>query len=189
MGYALAAAARDRGASVTLISTVELESPYGVDLVPVERAGEMHEAVLGRLEQSDVLVMAAAVADYQPAQAPGQKIKKDDQRLAIELTPTKDILADVARWRGERKSPVVVGFAAETENLLEHAQSKLQRKRLDLLVANDVSLVDSGFGSDYNTVVLLRSDGSRLALPRLTKVEVAHRIWDEVLEIGRQRSP
>jgi len=126
------------------------------------------------------LVMAAAVADYEPAEPSDQKIKKDSQRFSIDVAPTPDILADVAAARGEAASPLLVGFAAETERLLDNAKSKLTRKRLDLLIANDVSLRDSGFGSDYNTVTLLHPDGRQIEVPRLTKVEVAHRIWDEV---------
>jgi phosphopantothenoylcysteine decarboxylase / phosphopantothenate---cysteine ligase len=183
MGYAIAGAARDRGATVTLVTTVDLEPPYGARVVPVERAVEMRAAVLGAMGETDVLVMAAAVADYEPSERAEQKIKKDGQRLSIDLAPTPDILADVAAARDGSAGLIVVGFAAETERLLENARGKLERKRLDLLVANDVSLTDSGFGSDYNTVTLLHRDGRQIDLPRLTKVEVAHRIWDAVLKM------
>ena len=150
MGYALAEAARDRGAQVTLISTVSLPVPYGVELVAVERAEEMQQAVLECLPSLQALVMAAAVADYRPASEAGQKIKKQGAVLTLPLTPTPDILASVAAARPARGQDdlTVVGFAAETEQLLDNARDKLARKRLDLIVANDVTLEQSGFGSD-----------------------------------------
>ena len=149
----------------------------------------MRDAVVQSLSETDVLVMAAAVADYEPAEASDQKIKKDGQSLSLDLAPTPDILAEVTAMRGESKHPFIVGFAAETEQLLENARAKLDRKGMDLLVANDVSLTDSGFGSDYNTVTLLNRDGSQTDLPRLTKIEVSHRIWDEVLAIRAALAP
>jgi len=185
MGYAIAAAARDRGARVTLISTVGLPAPHGVRVQQVERAREMREAVLGVLPEIDVLVMAAAVADYEPAAAAANKIKKAGETFTLALTPTPDILADAAAKRGDKTRPVLVGFAAETENLLEHARDKLKRKRLDLLVANDVTLENSGFASDFNKVTILRRDDTDVDLPLLPKTEVAHHLWDEVARLDR----
>jgi len=184
MGFALAAAARDRGAAVTLISApTALSGPAGVEFVAIESAGEMREAVFGRLADCDALVMAAAVADYRPAQAATQKIKKGVGGLPLELQRTADILMDVAGQREASGRPrVVVGFAAETEELLAHARDKLERKRLDLIVANDVTASDSGFGTDTNRVVLLDAAGQE-ALPLLTKDEVAERILDRVREL------
>jgi phosphopantothenoylcysteine decarboxylase/phosphopantothenate--cysteine ligase len=182
MGYAIAAAARDRGARVTLISTVGLPAPHGVQVRQVERAREMREAVLGLLAEIDVLVMAAAVADYEPAAAAASKLKKAGEAFSLALTPTPDILADAAVERGDRTRPVLVGFAAETENLIQNARDKLKRKRLDLLVANDVTLENSGFASDFNKVTILRRDGGEIDLPLMPKTQVAHHLWDEVVE-------
>jgi phosphopantothenoylcysteine decarboxylase/phosphopantothenate--cysteine ligase len=128
--------------------------------------------------------MAAAVADYRPVQAVQQKIKKENQEdLTIPLLRNPDILTEVARWREDRPLPVVVGFAAETENLLENAQDKLRRKRLDMIVANDVTAEGSGFGTDTNQVTLIGLSGLIEVLPLLSKHEVAHRILDQVWEL------
>jgi phosphopantothenoylcysteine decarboxylase/phosphopantothenate--cysteine ligase len=134
------------------------------------------------LPEIDVLVMAAAVADYEPAAAAESKIKKARETFSLALTPTPDILADAAAGRGDKMRPVLVGFAAETENLIENARDKLKRKRLDLLVANDVTLENSGFASDFNKVTILRRDGGEVDLPLMPKVQVAHHLWDEVVE-------
>jgi len=184
MGYALAAAARDRGACVTLVSAAAgLPAPAGVALVPVESAQEMHAAVMARLADCDALIMAAAVADYRPARAQAHKIKKTGAGLALEMEHTLDILLDVAGQREASRRPrVVVGFAAETEELLANAREKLQRKRLDLIAANDVTAPDSGFGTDTNRVVLLDVAGEE-ALPLLSKEDVAHRILERVREL------
>jgi phosphopantothenoylcysteine decarboxylase / phosphopantothenate---cysteine ligase len=182
MGYALAEAARDRGAMVSLISTAGLTVPEGVRLIPVERAAEMCDAVLALAPQLDALVMAAAVADYRPASSAGQKIKKSESALQIELEPTTDILEAVAESLGPGSPTVVVGFAAETENLMDNARAKLVRKRLDVMVANDVTLEQSGFGSDLNKVTILRPDQPDLDLPLLPKLAVSHAIWDAVLD-------
>ena len=184
MGYALARAARDRGAEVVLVSApTALEAPRGVDVLPVESAKEMYDAVMGEIPRCDVLIMAAAVADYTPAQVSAQKIKKVAGELSLELQRTPDILGAVAVQRPQSGRPrVVVGFAAETENLIPHAQDKLQRKRLDLIAANDVTASGSGFGTETNRVVLLDADGS-ITLPLLTKEEVAHHILDRVQQV------
>ncbi len=168
MGYALAHAARNLGASVTLISTTGQLAPFGAELVPVETASEMCRAVLQVLPQADVLLMAAAVADYRPALKTEQKIKKGKAGLALELVRTADILAQVADLR--RDEQVIVGFAAETENLRENALGKLERKRLDLIVANDAR---QAMGAAENQVVLLAPSGTVEELPLLSKDEVA----------------
>ncbi|MGC8878019.1 MAG: bifunctional phosphopantothenoylcysteine decarboxylase/phosphopantothenate--cysteine ligase CoaBC [Anaerolineae bacterium] len=182
MGYALAIAARDRGAQVVLVTApTALPDPYGVHLARVESASEMRDAVLAALEGADALVMAAAVADYRPVQVSSQKIKKAEERLTLELTRTPDILGEVADLRAAGHGPrVVVGFAAETADLLANAQAKLRQKRLDLIVANDVSAPDAGFGVDTNRVTLLWADGTVEPLPLMSKEEIAHVIWDRV---------
>jgi phosphopantothenoylcysteine decarboxylase/phosphopantothenate--cysteine ligase len=187
MGYALAKAARDMGAQVTLISAPTSLAPvYGVEMVAVRSAAEMHEAVMGRLGQTDVLIMAAAVADYRPAQVASQKIKKSPGGLTLQLERTRDILADVAEARAPTAMPgLVVGFAAETEDLLANARSKLQRKKLDLIVANDVSASDSGFGVDTNRVTLIAADGQMEALPLMPKFAVAERVLERVAALWR----
>ncbi|MBM3190212.1 MAG: bifunctional phosphopantothenoylcysteine decarboxylase/phosphopantothenate--cysteine ligase CoaBC [Chloroflexi bacterium] len=186
MGYALAEAARDEGAQVTLISApTGLNPVHGVEMVAVRTAAEMHRAVMGRLAQTDVLIMAAAVADYRPAQVAAQKIKKGTKGLTLELERTQDILAAVAQARSEGMPGLVVGFAAETEDLLANAQDKLRRKSLDLIVANDVSAADSGFGVDTNRVTLLAADGQVEALPLMSKFEVAEQILRRVAALWR----
>lgn len=187
MGYALAEAARDYGAQVTLVTApTGLPPVYGVDTVPVRTAAEMHDAVIDRLDSTDVLIMAAAVADYRPAHTAEHKIKKQDGELVLRLERTVDILAAVAKRRtGPADGKIIVGFAAETENLLENARDKLLRKRLDLLVANDVSASDSGFEVATNRVTLLTPDGAPDPLPLLPKEEVAERILDRVAALWR----
>ncbi|HHX44870.1 MAG TPA: bifunctional phosphopantothenoylcysteine decarboxylase/phosphopantothenate--cysteine ligase CoaBC [Chloroflexi bacterium] len=187
MGYALAEAARDYGAQVTLVTApTGLPPVYGVDTVPVRTAAEMHDAVIDRLDATDVLIMAAAVADYRPAHTAEHKIKKQDGELVLRLERTVDILAAVAKRRtGPADGKIIVGFAAETENLLENARDKLLRKRLDLLVANDVSASDSGFEVATNRVTLLTPDGAPDPLPLLPKEEVAERILDRVAALWR----
>ncbi len=182
MGYALALAARDRGAQVTLIAAPTcLADPVGATMVQVHSAVQMRDAVLSASEGADALVMAAAVADYRPVESALQKIKKTEGDLTLQLSRTPDILAEVARRRESGRAPqVAVGFAAETEDLLANAREKLQRKRLDLIAANDVSAADAGFGVDTNQVTLLAADGTVEALPLMSKEEVAHEIWDRV---------
>jgi phosphopantothenoylcysteine decarboxylase/phosphopantothenate--cysteine ligase len=177
MGYSLARAARDRGADVMVISTVETPAPYGAKLVAVETAAEMCEAVLQALPETEVLLMAAAVADYRPARVAPGKIKKDERGLALELERTVDILAQVATRR--RADQVVVGFAAETENLIENAREKLARKRLDLIVANDARLA---MGAAASQVILVGADGRPQSLPLMSKDEVAASVLDWIIE-------
>jgi phosphopantothenoylcysteine decarboxylase/phosphopantothenate--cysteine ligase len=186
MGHALAEVARDRGAVVTLITTMTPLNPAGMAVVRVDSAAEMLQAVLAASAQADALVMAAAVADFRPASPAEQKIKKtgEERGRRVELPPTADILAEVAAAKAAGLGPrVTVGFAAETENLIKNAQGKLERKKLDLIVANDVTATDAGFGTDTNRVTLLGRDGSVEALPLLSKAEVAGAIFDRVARL------
>lgn len=182
-GIALAQAALDAGADVSLIATpVEVPIPIGVDLVPVQTAAEMADAVQAACQGSDALLMAAAVSDFRPVQAAGQKLKKEDGAPTLVLEPTPDILAKLAEQRKETGCPrVVVGFAAETENLIVNAQAKLKSKGMDLIVANDVTAADSGFSVDTNRVVLLDTWGESEPLPLLSKSEVARRVVERVI--------
>ncbi len=181
-GYALAQAALDAGADVILIAApTGLTPPAGAVLVPVRTAAEMHEAVSRAAEQADVLVMAAAVADFRPVQAATQKMKKEKGAPSLQLEPTPDILAAVAeRRRANGRPRVVVGFAAETQDVVKSAQSKLKSKALDLIVANDVSQADSGFGSDTNRATLIDAGGKVEPLPLLSKMEVAENVITRV---------
>jgi len=184
MGYALAQVAIDLGAEVTLVTGPgSLLPPYGAHVQAVETALQMRDAVLAASEEADVLLMAAAVADFRPAQPSARKIRKEESpALSIQLERNPDILLDVAERRASGHGPaLVVGFAAETEDLLAHARDKLHRKRLDLIVANDVTAADSGFGADTNRVTLLGVDGSVEALPLLSKAEVAERVLERVV--------
>ena len=186
MGYAVAEAARDRGASVVLITTpTALTPPFGVEVRPVVSAADMHDAVMSMLPDSDLLVMAAAVADYRPAAVAEQKIKKRDDDLTLQLAKTADILAATASLASGRL--VRIGFAAESQDLVSNAADKLERKRLDLIVANDISRTDSGFGTDDNAVVFLDRTGSKRELPLLPKREVADLILDEARSIRQSR--
>jgi phosphopantothenoylcysteine decarboxylase/phosphopantothenate--cysteine ligase len=178
MGYALAHAARDRGAQVTLVSTTRHAAPFGAELVAVETAAALRDAVLAVLPGADALLMAAAVADYRPATKAEQKIKKGEGDLTLELVRTPDILAEVAAVR--RAEQVIVGFAAETENLVENARGKLARKRLDLIVANDAR---QAMGAATNQVTLIGADGSVEELPLLSKDQVAEQILGRVVAL------
>lgn len=176
-GYALAQAALDAGADVTLITTRQLTPPAGATVLSVASAQELADAVLAECRNADALLMAAAVADYRPAQVADQKMKKSDADLSIPLERTTDILLAVAEAKsGSGKPTVVVGFAAETENLRENALGKLARKSLDIIAANDVSAADAGFGVDTNRVTLFHNDGHIDELPLISKAEVADSI-------------
>jgi phosphopantothenoylcysteine decarboxylase/phosphopantothenate--cysteine ligase len=178
MGYRLAEAARDRGAKVTLVSgPTSLEAPHGVEVVSVRSAEEMRRAVAERVGPATVVIAAAAVSDYRPAAASPSKIKKGDGPLRLDLVRTPDILQGLGEAKGAR---VLVGFAAETEDLVANARRKLEAKNLDLVVANDVTAEGAGFGADTNSVVLLRRDEARVDVPVASKREVAERILDEV---------
>ena len=190
MGYALAEAAMRRGARVILVSgPVSLDPPQNAEFVPVRTAEEMRAAVLERLPQATVVMMAAAVADYRAAKPATQKIKRSSGPMTLELAPTPDILAEVAAQKGNR---TLVGFAAETADLAENARAKLARKHVDLVVANDVSREGAGFDVDTNIVTLVRRDGTQAELPQMSKLDLATRLLDEVAALrsaaGRDRS-
>jgi phosphopantothenoylcysteine decarboxylase/phosphopantothenate--cysteine ligase len=181
MGFAVAEAAARRGAKVILVSgPVSLETPAGVDRIDVRTAKEMYFAVLDRVGGVSMAILAAAVADYRPVEQRAEKIKKGDAALTISLEPTTDILADIAKNKGQK---IVVGFAAETERVAENARKKLVAKNADLIVANDVTAEGAGFDQDTNIVTLFSRDGRDLALPKLNKSEVAQRILDEVVRL------
>ncbi len=196
MGYALATEARDRGANVILISgPVALDAPYGVDVRRVETAVQMRDAVYSAVVDADVLVMSAAVADYRPAVAATQKIKKgeggaqelDDQNgFFLHLVRNPDILEELVNLvdrHAPRRRLVRVGFAAETGDLVNYARAKLVAKHLDLLVANDVSRSDSGFGSDTNKVYIFHANSTMEDLPVMPKTGVATAIWDRIVPL------
>jgi phosphopantothenoylcysteine decarboxylase/phosphopantothenate--cysteine ligase len=186
MGYRIAEAARDRGASVVLVSgPTSLQPPRGVELVAVRSAEQMAAAVLGRAEATDVVVMAAAVSDYRPASVAPGKVKKTDGPVVLELVRTPDILQALGKQKGRR---ILVGFAAETESVEQYAQGKLRAKNLDLIVANDVSREDAGFGADRNAATLIDAAGDVVLVPLVSKRELAERILDRVGELRRARS-
>jgi len=186
MGYRLAEAARDRGARVILVSgPTSLAAPHGVEVVAVRSAEEMQRAVADRVGPATVVVAAAAVSDYRPAAASVSKIKKTDGAVTLALVRTPDILKGLGEAKGGR---VLVGFAAETEDLVANARKKLEAKNLDLVVANDVTAARAGFGGDTNAVVLLRRDGTRADVPLASKREVAERILDEVRALRAARA-
>ena len=179
MGYALAEAARDRGADVALVSgAVALPVPYAVRAVFVRSAAEMRDAVVAECADADALIMAAAVADYQPAEAIGQKMKRRRESFSLPLVRTPDILAEV----GHRQGLVRVGFAAESEDLLANARHKLEEKGLELIVANDVTADGCGFGSDTNKVTLIDRQGEE-ELTLMPKYDVAARVLDRVVTL------
>lgn len=180
MGYALAKAAMVRGAQVTLVSgQTNLEPPLFVDLVPIISAQDMYEAVESRFDETDVLIMAAAVADYRPKEYVDQKIKKKTGDNVLELARTTDIIGTLSA----RKKPgqFLCGFSMETEHMLENSKKKLQQKHLDMIVANNLRTEGAGFGKDTNVVTLIREDG-QMELPKLSKLEVSHRILDEIVQ-------
>lgn len=181
MGYALAAEGARRGAEVTLVSgPTSIELPAVREIVHVRRAAEMHEAVLARADAMDVIVMAAAVADYAPAEPASRKISKTDEPLTLVLRRTPDILGDLGRRRvAAGAGPILVGFAAETEDLIRRATAKREQKHVDLVVANDVSRTDAGFDVDANEVALVGVDGVE-RLPLQSKSRVAAAILDRV---------
>jgi len=181
MGYALAEAAARRGATVLLVSgPTSLEPPAGVELLSVRTAKEMHRAVTGRFAECSIAILAAAVADYRPVEKHSQKMKRGKTALTVQLEPTEDILADVAKVKGER---LVAGFAAETDHVVENARKKLTAKNADLIVANDITAEGAGFDLDTNVVTLFARDGRDLPLPRMRKAEAAQRILDEVVRL------
>jgi phosphopantothenoylcysteine decarboxylase/phosphopantothenate--cysteine ligase len=187
MGYRLAEAARDRGARVILVSgPTSLTQPRGVEVVAVRSAEQMARAVEESAQKAHVVVMAAAVSDYRPSSASASKIKKTDGPVVLELQRTPDILKSLGAAKGER---ILVGFAAETENVASYAKDKLRSKNLDLIVANDVSGSESGFGSEKNEALLIDATGAETAVPLVSKRELAERILDRVVELRRSRGP
>jgi len=185
MGYAVAEAASRRGAQVVLVTTVDRPAPPGVtDIVRVESAAEMADAVLGRFADVDVVVMAAAVADFRPKASAPEKIKKAGGPPEVVLEPTTDILNELGR---KKFMQYLVGFAAETERLVEQAAAKMAAKQVDLMVANDVTAPGSGFEVDTNRAVLITPDGTARELPQMPKIQLADAIWDTVAPQLRQR--
>ena len=183
MGYALTDAAARRGAHVTLISgPTELRAPNEADWIPVRSTEEMHRAVQEHARGADAVIMAAAVADYRPAVAGAQKIKRAEGRLSLEMEPTADILAELGR---EKTAKVLVGFAAETERVAENARRKLASKGADMIVANDVMQEGAGFDTDTNIVTLFLRDGREIPLPKMSKFEVANRILDQIADLRK----
>jgi phosphopantothenoylcysteine decarboxylase/phosphopantothenate--cysteine ligase len=183
MGYAVAAAAHARGASVTLISgPCQIEPPRGVAFIKVRSAVDMHTAVLDHLPHADIVIMAAAVSDFKPAVTHQRKIKKQDASTMLELERTTDILSAIGRMPGKR---LLVGFAAETDDLVRNAEQKLKDKNLDIIVANDILEQGAGFGADTNRVVILDRSGARTELPLSTKTEIAGTILNKIMELKK----
>ncbi len=187
MGYALAKVARRRGAEVTLITgPTSLPKPRGdIHLISVKTAEEMREAVFSHLKDCSVVIKAAAVSDYRPKEASRSKLKKASSELTLELERTRDILAEIGSEKGER---ILIGFAAETEDLLANAKKKLEGKQLDLIVANDVTLPGAGFASETNQVKILYPSGEMKDLPLMTKEEVSQSLLDEVVRLLKQKN-
>lgn len=180
MGYAIAKAAMLRGAKVTLVSgQTALPPPLFVDVVPVVSAQDMYEAVEQRFDATDILVMAAAVADYRPAEYVDQKIKKKDGDNMLALERTTDILGSLAGRK--RADQFICGFSMETEHMLENSRAKLEKKKLDLIAANNLRTEGAGFGTDTNVVTLISAE-HEIELPKLTKTDTAHRILDAILQ-------
>jgi phosphopantothenoylcysteine decarboxylase/phosphopantothenate--cysteine ligase len=181
MGYALAEAAAARGAKVTLVSgPVNLAPPRNVEVVKVRTAKEMRDAVFAHLEPAGIVIKSAAVADFHLAKVPDQKVKKTAARISLELDPTPDILAELGRKKGDR---LLIGFAAETQNVEQEAKRKLEAKNCDMLVGNYVGGSETGFESDLNEVVVATRTGPTISLPRASKREIADRIFDEILKL------
>lgn len=181
MGYAVARAAAYRGARVTLVTgPVNLKPPMFVDVVPVESAREMFEAVTSRSGEMDMIVKSAAVADYRPGTVGAEKIKKSDGDMSIALERTDDILG----WLGShrREGQILCGFSMETQNMLENSAAKLEKKHVDMIVANNLKVSGAGFGTDTNVVTFITKDGAE-ELPMLTKDEVAHRLLDRLMDL------
>jgi phosphopantothenoylcysteine decarboxylase/phosphopantothenate--cysteine ligase len=178
MGYALAIAGKRRGANVTLISgPSSLPIPRGIEFISVSSAVEMRNAVMENMEAASVIIKAAAVADYRPHARRDNKIKKGEGDLTVRLERNPDIIAEVGKKKGNR---ILVGFAVETENLMENARTKMVEKNMDIIVANDVTKEGAGFGYDTNSIKILCADGNIEEVPLMNKTEVAHRIMDRV---------
>ncbi len=183
MGYAVAEAAVSRGAEVLLITgPVSVEKPAGVEVISVTSAQDMYEAVMKNYKASDIIVMVAAVADYRPQKVSDIKIKKneEDEEFTLRLEKTTDILKEVGKVKENR---TLVGFCAETNDLLMNARRKVEAKNLDMIIANDVTMEGAGFGTDTNIIKLVKKDGAVIDLPLMSKLAAAHRIMDEILKL------
>jgi phosphopantothenoylcysteine decarboxylase/phosphopantothenate--cysteine ligase len=188
MGFALAQAARSRGADVTLVAGVTtVAPPNDIRLIRASTAAEMHRAVLDHISNATAFIAAAAVADYSPAHPSSNKIKKTSEVMELKLERTADILKEVAQSR--RNGQLVIGFAAETERVADHAREKLVSKQLDAIVANDVSAPDAGFDSENNAMVILFRDKTEIVdVPLMSKVDAAHRILDEIIKLRSEHN-
>lgn len=185
MGYAVAEAAARRGARVILVSgPTALKPPAGVEVASVRTTEEMRQAVLERAPQASIVVATAAVEDFQPKRVAAQKIRRAQASWRLDLEPTADILGELAQAKDHR---LLVGFAAETQDMVKNARAKLRAKKLDIIVANDVSQEGAGFDSETNIVTLLTRDGQTIELPKMTKLAVAHRLLDEVRRLHPAR--
>ncbi|TDT61643.1 bifunctional phosphopantothenoylcysteine decarboxylase/phosphopantothenate--cysteine ligase CoaBC [Fonticella tunisiensis] len=183
MGYAIARAARNRGAEVVLISgPTGLKPVEGVELVKVHSADDMYNEVLKRFDKVDIVIKSAAVADYRPETKSTSKLKKSDDDLSISLTRNKDILQTLG---GQKTNQILVGFAAESDDLINNALSKISKKNLDMIVANDITMEGAGFAVDTNRVKIILRDGRMIESPIMTKEELAHVILDHILTIER----
>lgn len=181
MGYEMAREAKRRGADVTLVSgRVNLKAPYGVNLINIESAQDMYEEVMKRAGESDIIIKSAAVADYTPQNKSNIKIKKQSGDIKIELERTHDILFEVGQAKTDQQ--ILVGFAAETNDVIENAKSKMQRKNLDFIIANDVKKEGAGFGTDTNIVTIIPRQGEIEPLPVMKKSEVARAVFDRILK-------
>lgn len=178
MGYAIAEEARDRGARVVLVTGAKnIKKPHGIEIIEVDTNSEMREAVLDHYNSSDIVIKSAAVADYKPKEYSNEKIKKGDGNLNIEFTRDNDILMELGQ---KKKNQVLIGFAAESSNLIENAKGKLKRKNLDYIIANDITSKETGFGSDQNKVFVISKDGSIKELDIMSKREVASNLFDVI---------
>ena len=187
MGYALAEAAKKEGAKVILVSgPVHLSPPSGVDIVKVESADEMYHAVMDNFSRADIVIKTAAVADYTPKVSYEHKMKKQPGDKVIELVRTKDILFELGI---KKRNQILVGFAAETENVEEYALKKLKAKNADMIVANNVKAEGAGFGKDTNIVTLFKRDGTKNELPLMSKLEAAHKIIEEIVVLPKDLEP
>lgn len=181
MGYALAEAAAARGARVILVSgPVHLSAPRNVEVIPVVTAVQMREKVFENLAGATIVIKAAAVADFHLSKVPEQKVKKTAARISLELDPTTDILAELGRKKGDR---LLIGFAAETQNLAQESRRKLESKNCDMVVGNFVGGTETGFESDQNEVILALSTGETVEIPRASKREIAERILDQIMKL------
>lgn len=181
MGYAIAEEARDRGADVTIISGhTKIDKPQGVKVIPVNTNGEMLEAVLQHFDSSDIIIKCAAVSDFKVEKYSDYKIKKNSDGISLKLIQDNDILAELGKRKKEEQ--LLVGFAAESNDLIQNATTKLKKKNLDYIIANDITGNDTGFGSDYNRINIISSDGKVMALDKMSKREAAREIFNNILK-------